>query len=163
MVYLRKFGSRKRKKILSRIRDSVSSPSVSGTSYDDALLSTGDARSPLAREYFVTILPNSKKRLSSIQDLRSPYSGSKIPRIHSGNADPEVVCGELYVGSPCSPKRLSIQDLRSSSACKVPRMQENQNNIVTINKEHDCSEVRFRKNFFLSLSLYLYYQLFLLL
>ena len=87
MVYLRKSGSRKRKNILSRIRDSVSSPSVNGISYDDALLSTGNARSPLAREYFVTILPNSKKRLSSIQDLRSPYSGSKIPRIHSGNTD----------------------------------------------------------------------------
>ena len=54
------------------------------------------AESPLARELFHSSLSDSKS-LSVNEDTSSTYS--------------DLVCGELFIRSPRSPKRCSIQDL----------------------------------------------------
>ena len=65
MGYVRKFdGKQKTKKKVEL------SPLEGRIPSDNDSFTTAQAKSPLARELFVTSSPNYKKRLSKIQDLR---------------------------------------------------------------------------------------------
>ena len=80
-------------------------------------------KTPLARELFHASSSDSKV-LSLKEDVSS-----------------DLVSSELFIQSPRSPKRCSIQDLRASSSSKKPRIQEHQDVVVNIFKDDDAFEV----------------------